>query len=125
MLPKSSETKQKASLSKNKRGKEALTFSQSLQGRGEYKICHRKCNFTPTGTLRTDCAGWHGCSLHYRSSSAKTVIMNLEIFLKSLLPKKEISAPLTGFYLELLNGENLFNRKNAFPSHLCDTFQTK
>lgn len=44
-----------------------------------------------------DCAGWHHC----QSSCEQTVTGKLEIFLKSLLPMKEISAPLTRFYLEL------------------------
>lgn len=46
-------------------------------------------------------AGGHSCSSHCQFSCEKTAKMKLEIFLKSLLPMKEISAPLTRFYLQL------------------------
>lgn len=50
--------------------------------------------------------------------------MSLKIFLKSQLPRKEITVPLGGFYLELLNGNNnIFTRGNAFLSYLCEDLQ--
>lgn len=109
MLPEPTDTKQKPSSIKEhwRDNKLWLEFLGQTPCGTEHKICPEKCKFTQKGT---ECAG---------PTAVSKLPQWTGDFLSIPFPMKEISAPLTRFYLELWTRQNVIEKMCS--RHICVT----